>query len=720
MDDNVQEICGYNIDITTNIVVNGTKPVEERYYHSSQLPDDIKCWDEENQRYINVELFSPVIYDLDNPMPKYDKRWEVYDNPNIKRKKIIRINYPKWYLKWWYEQRKRCIEGYSVGGVDIDGDLYWYLNFWRIKTKKRGKGMIPPRFLDLDKQFFDLINQARREGKNILALKRRQIGFSEKLAALAAKEYLLYPSSQTLIIAGLEEYCLNTLKKTKLGINAMSPNSQENSAREFYKRSLKDIPEYVRSGFKVGMDVSKGYFSEIYAITTKDNSQAANGKSPTLVIMEESGINPLLIPVYNQVLPSIQEMGKQDGKIVIFIGTGGEMKKGVADMMKLFYKPHEYNLLAVENEHEEEGFNNSYVSPFFPAWKYYVMDYDGNSYKEPGIHLILEERKKRGSNKEDLHDFKTQMPLTPREAFSVSGASPFNIDRIENQLHRLLSDDWHEKEQRGFFKEIINEQGVKEGVEWIPAPLGMEDALDANGDLLYPCIIFEHPTRPDPEDMTHFRYEYGMRKYTGLYGAGTDSYDKDKAKTSDSQGSFVVMKGYLNASTTSMTPVCRITWRPERKEKFYQQTALACIYYGECENLIEWSNIAIFDWYKANNYDQLLKERPDITYAAIKNSVVNNRYGVDQNTKHVWIEHFAEYILDYCDNVYDIEALNRFRVFRSHDHNCDITISYMLAWEGILDDVKKGYVPKDVENNRTKNRAPIIGFAKVNGRTIRL
>lgn len=718
---NIKEIAGVKIDLSTNLVVNGTKPVEDRFFYGSQISKKLKCWDVKNKRYKNVELFSPVIYDLEDQMPLYNKAWEVYDNPNRKDRKIVKINYPKYYLEWWYKQRDRCINGYEAGGVYITGDHYWYLNFWRIKSKKKGKGMIPPRFLDLDKMFFDYVDQARKENKNVLFLKRRQIGFSEKIAAMAAKEYTLFPSSQTLIIAGLEEYANNTIKKTKLGLDALSPDSQANAGREFYKRRLKDNDgELLIAGFKVAGEVSMGYFSEVHAITVKDNPQAASGKSPTLVLMEESGINPILIETYNYVLPSIQEMGIQDGKIVIFIGTGGKMEKGAAQLMKMFYNPNKYNLLAVDNIYEEDYVDGAQCCPFFPAWMYYVMDYDGNSYKEPGIELIQKERNKRGDKKNSLQEFKTQMPLTPREAFSVSGVSPFNVNKLDKQLTVLLNSDIEDTYQVGRFERIEDNKMFK-GVRWVPAPAGKENSYDADGDLVYPCIIFEQPQRPKLEDAETFDYIFDMPTYKGLYGAGTDSYDKDKAETSDSQGSFVIMKGYLNPNHTSCMPVCRITWRPTKKEKFYEQTALACIYYGECENLIEWSNISIFDWYKTYKYDYLLKLRPEITYATIKDSRVNNRYGVDPNTKHVWIEHFADFIEDYCENINDIEAVRRFMVFRSKNHNCDITISYMLSWEGLLDDVKKGYVPKDSRQRvRTVESPPLFGYATLNGRKVRL
>ena len=135
--------------------------------------------------------------------------------------------------------------------------------------------------------------------------------------------------------------------------------------------------------------------------------------------------------------PSIEENGKQNGRINVIVGTGGQMKKGVADLMDMFYNPNKFNLLSVQNTYEP-GSENTKCCPFFPAWYFYVMDNDGNSYKEPSLELIKQKRKKLGNNKRDLHENKTQMPLTPTEAFSSSGLSPFNTDKLEKQLQKLL------------------------------------------------------------------------------------------------------------------------------------------------------------------------------------------------------------------------------------------------------------------------------------------
>ena len=74
---------------------------------------------------------------------------------------------PAW-TEYWREQRRRCIEGYSVGDVKITGDHYFYLNFCQIQitnderkkentTKKKTNAseiLTFPDFWDGDYEYF--------------------------------------------------------------------------------------------------------------------------------------------------------------------------------------------------------------------------------------------------------------------------------------------------------------------------------------------------------------------------------------------------------------------------------------------------------------------------------------------------------------------------------------------------------------------------------------
>jgi hypothetical protein len=356
------------------------------------------------------------------------------------------------------------------------------------------------------------------------------------------------------------------------------------------------------------------------------------------------------------------------------------------------------------------------------------MDYDGNSYKEQGIELLKRHRASLGNNKKDLHEERTQMPFTPTEAFSVSGLSPFNSEKLLQQRKKLLADHWEDKQQWGNIEFIYSQEKKKGrkkkdllfrdrgqhiiGVKWVPAKETEIGEIDADGDLRYPYLIIEHPQRPNENN--NFEFYFTDEIYDSLYGAGTDSYDKPNAPTSDSLGSCSIYKGYVDADSTSNLYVARVTWRPAKVEKFYESTLKLCLYYNMCQNLIEWSNINIFDYYKNMGFDTLLKERPQITYANVKNSKIDNKYGIDPNTKHVWEEHYATYIEEYWFNMYDFESITRALAYRKtvgrNKHNCDVTISNMLALEHMLDNKHIGIEVEQSTDLEDEFNFPIAGF----------
>lgn len=716
-------LAGIEVNLDENMVVNGKKPLKDRFYYGSRIERGVKCIDE-NGLYQNVELFQPVIYDMEQQAPKFDPRWMQYDSDSSKTRKIVNILFPSPYKAWWYEQRKRCIEGYTVGGVHLTGVYYFFLNFWRIRSKEKGVGWIAPRFIDLQKEVADGIAIAQESDKNFLWLKRRQIGASEFLAAYAGHEYTFYPLSRGLIVGGEDKYALNTIDKVSSGLDGFLPNGA-NAGREFFKRrkSGLDKREIFECGFLDNTGAKLGYQAQVEAITTADNIQSANGKSPTYCLLEEAGINRHLEVVYEMILPAMQERGKQNGRIVVIVGTGGDMSRGATQLMDMFYNPNNYNILST-NEVYEDGIVGTAM--FSPAWKFYVMDEDGNSYKDASIELIEKNRKLKP--KGGLITYKTQMPLTPSEAFILGGKCPFNAEKLEAQARVLRQNNAKELMQWGRIDWVF--EGTEEdvdlskiqkkrkpiGVEWIACPEGMRGELDKDGDMMYPICITEHPERKE-KDAKSFKILFSEQYYEGLYAAGMDPYNKDEAGDSAySKGSTSIVKGFLNVHSTSHCFPARLSYRPHKKDKFYEMSVRLQMYYGKCKVLIEWSNDAPLDWYRQNGWEFLLKERPMFTYADVANSQVINKYGVDPSTKHVWEEHYAEYIEDYVQNIIDPEQIGRSLAYRKKKgYNCDDTISTMLAWEHIKDDIHMGVVARD--SKKEVNGMPLSGMYTVRTRS---
>lgn len=714
---------GTKVHLKTRKVVDDRRPMSERYYYGSRITSAVKCMD--GDKYMRTELFSPVIYDLEQQPPSFDPRWMKWSGSG-RNKRLLRVNYPDYYKAYWYEQRRRCLEGYEVGGVRITGPFYDFLNFWGVRTKKRGVGVVQPKFLDLQKRFYDRVDLAREEGKNLAALKRRQIGFSEMCAHLCGYEYTFFPLSQSLIIAGEEKYATNAMNKVRVGLEARSEYSY-NLAREFYQPRLVDKELYIKSGYlNEGVDV--GYLSEIEAMTTHQNIMSVNGKTPSFAFLEEFGINRNGPAVFEYLLPAIQEQGVQDGRLILIVGTGGEMDYGAAGLQKIFYNPDKYNMLSVTEDYEGVGVHEK-TCDFYPNWLFYVMDEDGNSYKEAGLELLEAERKKKDG--EGLQIFITQFPSKPSEAFIERGESPFNAEKLNRVKQLLLKNGGEDIGQRGRFEWIYEEEefirldgstGAKiKGVKWVAAPKGKEGALDEEGDLLYPAIVFEHPDRPyEKEGEASNEHLLSDDYYRGLYGAGLDPVNKDDAPTSKSQVSCSIYKGYLDANHTSNHFPARITYRPKKKSKAYDMVARMCYYFG-CKVLIEWSNDSAIDWFKKENHRVILKEKPMLMDAKRNTNKPSSSqlYGVDPNTKHYWVERYGEWIEKYYMNMTDIEQVSRALKFKQKkSYNCDITDGAMLALQHIEDNFKRKQKAASTEKKRS--RRPLMGYFHRNGKIRRV
>ena len=466
------------------------------------------------------------------------------------------------YRLWWMQEIERCKNGYSVGGVKITGEQYFYLNWWKIRGLNKATGrkeLIVPRFTDLDYEYFGELKLAEKAGKNFCATKARQKGFSQKNASLVGREFTFFPHSQSIIIAGEEKYNKNTFKMALSGLNGLANT-------EFYQARNPDTPDYIQAKYKIqnnkdeggGSWTWKGSMAEIFSITGRMGDQAASGLSPNKVIMEEVGVWKDWIATYKFIQPMLETEGVKTGFCIV-IGTGGEMDKGAKDLCEVFFNPGAYDMYEYENVWEfdrgEEVDANSVdaglidkrdlkkVCYFVPAWKYKVMDDNGNSDQSKGTEIILSNREKeRKSNRPNaFYIAVTQSPMVPNEAFLITGGNIFNTDKLYKRLAEIRkSTALANIGQRGNL-DWIEERNFVKGVKFTPAVDG-------------PFLIFEHP-----------QLDEQGKPYYNLYFGSTDSYDKDVAATSDSKLSAGIFKGELDTNSSANLFVARYTERPQQQ-----------------------------------------------------------------------------------------------------------------------------------------------------------
>jgi len=635
-------------------------------------------------RFVDTYRFAPVANKMDLP----DKDDYFHMTPDeITPEFLVGDSYDI-DEAWWWKQRDRCINGYTVpnaiepgGEVFIDGvDCFWsgndcyipmydlhiknrevhltgyhyfYLNFFPMYREKEGKltkGFGNPDFLAMDFFFFHRFFMMLKLEKDGQELKSRQLGFSMKLACLAAWVYTFNDDSQTIIVSGIEEDAEYTFD---IAYNALGDliNTQ------FYKEKGID-----RKGDLYIKSKNTGSF--IKGLTAKDKPQTVSRFSPFLVIYEEIGKGRKgwseLVSKYAK--PALYTLQKKTGW-QLFIGTAGEPGEGIEDMETRHYNAEKKGLLAFENVFEKDKIEDGVKVSHFTAKDWFkIIDKDGNPLREEGRKLILEARKNMTA--EDAYADTTQNALYASDAFLTPTAGFFGETTIGYLNER--------KRKINTFKELrIVRRGV---LEFINPKKPFEGCIFTDSENGWLEII-EEPER-DSED----------KVLNNLYWGGVDSYDQDEAHTSNSKGALYIRKMFNPNSSSPHynTYVAQIVERPKVEEGgaelFYMHCAMTAIYFN-CLLNIEYSNLRIFQWMEDHGFESLLFERPQLAFAGkIADSQVSNRYGTDKSLKPQILAITRDRLTrEFINNLFFVTQIDKLAKFKydpsGKKYNCDVTIA---------------------------------------------
>lgn len=182
------------------------------------------------------------------------------------------------YKEFWLREDDRCRNGLKLNDLYIPGTYYFYLNYYPIlaKDEKTGrKKQIAPRFTDVDLEYFTIIEKARKEKKGVILAKPRRTGFSFKNSCLIVHEYNFYRDAKCVIGAYLSDLSTNTMSMCLDGLNWLDKYT------EWKKQRNPDTRTFVKARYKEtidGIDIWKGFNSQIEVVTFKDNPFASIGK----------------------------------------------------------------------------------------------------------------------------------------------------------------------------------------------------------------------------------------------------------------------------------------------------------------------------------------------------------------------------------------------------------------------------------------------------------
>lgn len=668
---------------------------------------------------------------------------------------------PDWFT-YWQEQRNRIINGYSVGGVKVTGDHYFYLNFCPIlkvedmSAKKSAKITDFPDFWDGDYNYFwsreiafngivdglgipvsestnlsELFKGLQLEvnieetylngGYNLIVGKSRRKGYSYKNAAIAVKNYLCYPKALTIFAAYEKKFLYPK------GIYTMASNYlnfiNANTAW-VYPKDVVDKMDHVKAStieYRNGVKVETGFMSEIMALTFKDNADAARGKDARDVIFEESGAfgTPgLLKSSYAATQDCVMGGAIKTGMITVF-GTSGDMEGGTADYSEMHSSPLRFGMLPFQNiwDEDSEDMKCGFFHPI--TWNmegYY--DESGNSDIEGAKALELAQRKvllDNGATSADIQKRMQEKPLGPFEAFGMVSVNNFPVLELKRQLEIVKAKNLH----------MIMGTPVKLYYDYDSKKVKAEPILDGSANVIYRM-------KPDNTSLEGCPviYEYPPEvPQRGAFKIGYDPYRQDKGS---SLAAVYVYKSVIIGDRTKRIIVAEYVGRPgEADDVNYICRLFAELYNTTIMHENEVTHVK--DYFRRRKQLHYLAYQPDeVIKKNVKNSKVNRVYGchmIDQ-LKDAGEKYIKSWLLDTLDfdedgmpirgldQIYSIGLLEEL-IGYNRKGNFDRVMAFMQVMFQDQEDLHgKEYQPKSKGNAKAKQLLDMMStmYAKNNSR----
>jgi hypothetical protein len=534
------------------------------------------------------------------------------------------------YREFWKDVKDKCINGMTNSkGIKISGNYFFYLNFCPIlsqsedeASKRKRKTFNFPKFVDLDYEYFWMIEYCKLNEKSLLAVKGRRQGWSYKGASISTHEYTFFKESRSIIGAFLGTYSQGTMNMVTGYLNHISTFTPFGHIRN------PDLKDYFMSQHQKdigGVKVWHGYKSSVESITFKDRPAVAAGKSASVLILDEAGLFPNITESWGFTEPLIKDGSSYTG-IAIIYGSAGDMDSGSKYFYDMFINPRKYTMLEFEdpdNPSKVIGFFSSATkgrwgtckNPKSQWYKQPMVDAEGNSNEEAAYDdlMYMREMAKGGLDPRAIHLATTQFPITWQEAFLRNKGAIFSSPEMLEWLGELETTP------------SLRDQMEKGNLVWRDSKLEFQPSDELEYITSFPLLAEENSTgciaiweRPE--------YTNGEIPHA-LYIAGCDPYDMDKSSV-NSLGSFFIYKRFYQLGRTYDIIVAEYTGRPKSADEFYENCRRLCIYYN-AKCLYENQLKGFKNYFLQKNSLQYLWEQPDhMIKDIIKDSKVQRGYGV--------------------------------------------------------------------------------------------
>ncbi len=667
---------------------------------------------------------------------------------------------PAWF-DYWSEQRKRCISGYSVGGVKITGEHYFYLNFTPIQKVDNINGNRAdkvegfPDFWDGDYNYFwsreiakngiiaatgidkgefdemvvgniksmpEAVAQKKalqklfeglqleviiepdylNGGYNLIVGKSRRKGYSLKNQAIAANNYQTIPKSYTAFGAYEKRFLFPgaIFSYTMDTINFVNTNTAWAMPSDVLKKADHIKSSYIE--YKNGIKIEQGFKSEIQAVTFKDNPDALRGKNAKDIFFEESGAfgTPgLLKSSYAASQDCVMAGAIKTGMITIF-GTSGDMEGGTYDYADMFSRPEAFDLMPFVNIWDNDSLTTK-VGFFHPInWNMEgFYDEQGNSNKVAAKDLELAHRAKLIQNGATSTELQQRMQEKPLGPGEAFAAVSSNTFPVVELKAQLQK---------------VKAQGLQL-VKGTPVDLVYEEGRVKAKPILdgskTPITSYHHiPTNKRGCPVIYELPVHNVELFKGLYKIG---YDPIRQEEGTSLASICVYKGVHIGTIYHSILVAEYIGRFEDPDDIDRVAEMFADLYN---TTIMYENevTGVKNYFRRIKRLNLLAIQPDAVISKnVKHSKVARVYGCHMNLQlkdagERYVKTWLLTILDYdeqgnpirvIDRIYSIRLLEEL-ISYNRKGNFDLVSSLFMCMFQVQEEVLgKEYNEKKINKN---------------------
>lgn len=530
------------------------------------------------------------------------------------------------YDDYWDKQDDYCLKGFQPTPYmpRISGRHYFYLNMCKIKLLKQGatnKTTEYPFYRELDRRLFNEITDARKNKYGLIVGKPRRVGLSYVGTNATGYELLFNKDAEVGIAAGLEEKALDFYEKIKEMFEHIRPEYRTGILVKNDEKFKIGYTDYINKQKK-----EKGLKSQMYIKTMFAKPTGFEGKSLSLAIFEEAGLFEDLVAAYKSTEPCFKEGMIQFGTPLVY-GTGGEIDKGSKGYKEMWYaKQSIYNLKKIfvssTDYYPGDGVPDEKTGKSISFFDFRT----GRTNSEAALLHILKERKEKDGSEGFVKHIQSY-PLKESDIFIKNSGGLLNRKKLNAQMQNQDNCPFERKKGRLEWKTVDPKtkklvavaRNLKE-IDKIHLSRGSklefidDEELGTINKILDPVVNQRLPYHPDI--------------------GGNDSYDEDNPGEHSSLGATIIYRCFYGINKPHDLPVAYILDRgtADSDDEFYSQTLRLSIYYG-VKMLVEYTKIAIINYYKDVGANEFLKERPSLEGY---NSRAQNVYGFKMSNQHAW------------------------------------------------------------------------------------